>query len=123
MPGDTFCAKCLEIVPAGVNHHRTNCKNTAHQDAKVSKGKYIFNFTSLVRTIWLRALCPKYQAFDQWAKLLKDQRSTVVGGARNRRLTPGEVLDSKGFPKDYPKENEDAAYRAAGNAVPIKYFR
>ena len=39
-----------------------------------------------------------------------------------RKATPRECLNSKGFPSSTPIPSQEAGYRFAGNAVPVTYF-
>ena len=83
--------------------------------------------TGLVLVIQLRAMCPKYSAFKSWANITQSALNRPLAvwakaALRLRRVMPCECMASKGFPLDAPKVSDSAAYRMAGNAVPIPYF-
>ena len=82
--------------------------------------------TGLVRWPRLRWMCIKHNAFLHWATTAKvccnDQPASSKSCIGERRVTPPECLDSKGFPHSTPIPNDRAGYRFAGNAVPVAYF-
>ena len=97
--------------------------------------------SGLVRTLYLRAMCPLCAGFSAWfdatytiggrdrrrkAGKLASQtmpvREVQKGGVRERRPMPSEVLQSKGFPASTPTKSDKVGFRFAGNAVPVNWF-
>jgi hypothetical protein len=82
--------------------------------------------TGLVRWPRLRWNCIKHNAFLHWAVTAKvscnNQPASNGSCIGERRVTPPECLDSKGFPHSTPIPNDRTGYRFAGNAVPVAYF-
>jgi site-specific DNA-cytosine methylase len=97
--------------------------------------------SGLVRTIFLRAMCPLYSRFSIWfdvthSRKARSRRKKVgikisqkvparklqKGRIRERRPMPSEVLQSKGFPNTTPVKSDATGFRFAGNAVPVSWF-
>ena len=97
--------------------------------------------SGLVRTLYLRAMCPLYVGFSawfdatytiggrdrrrkagKWASQAMPVRVVQKGGVRERRPMPSEVLQSKGFPASTPIKSDKVGFRFAGNAVPVSWF-